>query len=98
MVLKRFSTTTGVPLGRQHMLKPRAILSAVLATALVLIGPPTAARAATATSTIANTAGDLCVTVPGGASTAGLQLTQAACGASFTLTTISGSTDTYTIN
>ena len=80
------------------MLKPRAILSAVLATALVLIGPPAAARAATATSTIANTANGLCVTVPGGASTAGLQLTQAACGASFTLTTVSGSTDTYTIN
>ena len=80
------------------MPKPRAILSAVLATALVLIGPPTAARAATVTSTIANTAGGLCVTVPGGASTAGLQLTPAACGPSFTLTTVSGSTDTYTVN
>ncbi|MFF5290286.1 family 43 glycosylhydrolase [Paractinoplanes globisporus] len=80
------------------MSKPRFLrrTTAVLATlALVILVQP--GRADAAASTIANTANGLCVTVPGGANTAALQLTQAACGQSFTFTLVAGSSDTYTI-
>jgi GH43 family beta-xylosidase len=74
--------------------------AAVLAAALVLtlVGPARAEAASTFTSTIAAASNGNCVTVPGGATTAGLQLTQATCGSSFTFTPISGATETYTIN
>ncbi|MFI5890148.1 family 43 glycosylhydrolase [Actinoplanes sp. NPDC051513] len=64
---------------------------------LTLLVPGRAFAATTFASTIANTANSNCVTVPGGATTAALQLTQAACAQSFTLTPVAGSSDTYTI-
>jgi len=80
-----------------HWKRYGAAASAVTLLVTLLV-PGSAAAATTFTSTIANTANGNCVTVPGGASTAALQLTQAACAQSFTLTPISGSDDTYTIN
>jgi GH43 family beta-xylosidase len=75
------------------MVSPRKLVAAVLAAILVPLVPAAAAQAATTfSSTIANTANSLCVT----AGTA-QQLTQSACGQSFTLTPVAGSSDTYTI-
>ncbi|MEU4240530.1 family 43 glycosylhydrolase [Actinoplanes sp. NPDC026619] len=72
--------------------------AAVLAAALLLtlVAPARAEAATTFTSTVAAPNGN-CVTVPGGATTAGLQLTQATCAQSFTFTPVTGTTDTFTI-
>ncbi|NMO49595.1 family 43 glycosylhydrolase [Actinoplanes sp. TBRC 11911] len=75
----------------------RKCAAALLLVLGLLLIPGRADAAVTFTSTIVNTANGNCVTVPGGATTNGLQLTQAACGVSFTLTPVSGTSDTYTI-
>jgi GH43 family beta-xylosidase len=67
---------------------------------VTLLVPGRAAAAVTFTSTIVNTGNSNCATVPGGAGTANLQLTQSTCGAagqSYTFTPVSGTTDQYTI-
>jgi GH43 family beta-xylosidase len=76
-----------------HVTRVRA---AVVATTLLLtfLVPGRASAAVAFTSTIANTSTSNCVTVPGGATTAGLQLTQAACAQTFTLTPVG---DLYSI-
>ncbi|MBL7261115.1 family 43 glycosylhydrolase [Paractinoplanes lichenicola] len=68
----------------------RSLAAAVLLLTLLIPGR----AAAVFGSTITNTGTGNCVTVPGGATTAGLQLTQATCAQSFTFTQAG---DTYTI-
>jgi GH43 family beta-xylosidase len=65
---------------------------------VLLAGP--ASAAVTFTSTAVNQASSRCMTVPGGASTSALQLTQATCSAAgqqFTFTPTSATSDVYTI-
>ncbi|MCY1145403.1 family 43 glycosylhydrolase [Actinoplanes sp. Pm04-4] len=72
----------------------RIVVVMVLLAAGVVPGSA-AAAAVSFTSTIANTGTNNCVSVPGGASTAGLQLTQAACGQSFSFSAVG---DLYAVN
>jgi hypothetical protein len=69
---------------------------------LSLIGSAAVAAPATFTSTVVSQSGTLCATVPGGAATSALQLTQSTCATgsasqSFKFTPVSGATNTYTI-
>src|SRR5690242_799350 len=77
----------------------RRAVAAIFAASLllVLLIPGSASAAVAFTSTIFNTSTSNCVTVPGGATTPALQLTQAACAQSFTLTPVGSSADAYTI-
>lgn len=80
----------------------RAAAATVLVAALIPFLPAgNAAAAAAFTSTAANATGAGCLEVPGGASTAGLQLVLRACasaaGQSLTFNPVSGTTDVYTI-
>ena len=77
-------------------------LTATLATTLAGVLLATHAEAATGfSSTVVDQGNGNCVTLPGSATTAGVQLTQAGCqGAanqSFTFTPVSGSADAYTV-
>lgn len=76
--------------------------AAVLAAGLVTVAPAALAQAAVAfSSTMVNQANSNCVTVPGGAGTSALQLTQSTCNSSasqsFAFSPVSGTTDVYTI-
>ena len=72
---------------------------AVLAAGFAVATPASAAT--TFTGTVINQANGNCATVPGGASTSALQLTQSACNSSasqnFTFTPLAGSNDTYSV-
>jgi GH43 family beta-xylosidase len=79
------------------------LTAAMVAAALsVTVLTSTRADAAAAfTSTIVNTGNNNCATVPGGASTAGLQLNQSGCAGggsqSYTFTPVAGTTDQYNV-
>src|SRR3954447_18569201 len=76
-----------------------ALAAAVLAAGFAVVTPASAAT--TFTSTVINQANGTCATVPGGANTSALQLTQSTCnssaGQNFTFTQLAGSNDTYTV-
>jgi Ricin-type beta-trefoil lectin domain-like len=81
-----------------------AVLSAaaLAATLTTMVAGSSPALAATAfTSTVVNQTSALCMTVPGGASTNALQLTQSTCNSgapqNYTFTPVSGTSSTYTI-
>ncbi len=80
-----------------------AVLAVILlaVTALSTVTSTNATAATTFASTVTNGGGGGCMTVPGGAATAGLQLVQLSCNSStsqsFTFTPVTGTTDTYTI-
>ncbi|HEX5401554.1 MAG TPA: RICIN domain-containing protein, partial [Pseudonocardiaceae bacterium] len=80
-----------------------AVLAAILlvVTALTTVTSTNATAATTFSSTVTNGGGGGCMTVPGGATTAGLQLVQLTCNGSttqsFTFTPVTGTTSTYTI-
>src|SRR3954451_12867605 len=79
----------------------RRLLTAAAIVALAVFPLPAYADPVTFTSTAVSNASNLCMNVPGGSSTNGTQLTQAACtgGAaqSNTFTPVAGTTDTNTI-
>jgi len=80
-----------------------AILLAVflLAGLVSVVAAGSASAATTFTSTVINQGNGNCATVPGGAGTSALQLTQSSCNSSasqsFTFTPVSGSSDTYAV-
>jgi len=89
-------------------LRPRGLARLVLLPALCLVAAllsvvsaGSASAAVTFTSTLVNQANGNCATVPGGAGTSALQLTQTTCDSSasqsFTFTPASGASDTYAV-
>src|SRR5215218_6111882 len=84
----------------------RSVKALAVAAAAVVLFPfltVTAAQAATTFSTtLVNQAANRCAAVPGGASTAALQLTQQTCNSAtyqgFTFTPVAGTTDQYSVN
>jgi hypothetical protein len=77
------------------------VVSCLVAGLLSVVSAGSASAATTFASTVTNQGNGNCATVPGGAGTSALQLTQAACGSgasqSFTFTPLAGSNDTYNV-
>ncbi|MFI5913094.1 family 43 glycosylhydrolase [Dactylosporangium sp. NPDC051541] len=83
------------------MIRKAVLLAAVMIPIAALQAAPASAAPVTFTSTVVLQSGGNCAEVPGGASTAALQLQNAACNSStrqsYTFTPVSGTTDQYTI-
>ncbi|HEX6354695.1 RICIN domain-containing protein [Actinophytocola sp.] len=82
-------------------MRPLLIVLCLVAGMLSVLSAGTAAAATTFTSTVANQGNGNCATVPGGAGTSALRLTQTSCDSSasqsFTFTPLAGSDDTYNV-
>jgi hypothetical protein len=84
---------------RRHLLAIACVLAALVP--ILVAAADAQAAPVTFTSTAVNQAGGVCLTVPNGAATNGLQLVQSTCNSgssqNFTFTPVSGSANTYTI-
>lgn len=77
------------------------VAASLVAGLLSVVSANTAAAASAFTSTVVNQGNGNCATIPGGANTSALQLTQSSCNSSasqsFAFTPLSGSSDTYAV-